>query len=38
MALVTCGGCGLKFDRGAEEAEFIQRKMVSFRLRANQKR
>lgn len=26
MALVTCGGCRLKFDRGAEEAEFIKGK------------
>lgn len=24
MALVTCGGCGLKFDRVAEKAEFIK--------------
>lgn len=24
MALVTCGGCGLKFDRVAEEGEFIK--------------
>ncbi len=24
MALVTCGGCGLKFDRSKENAEFIK--------------